>query len=699
VKAFVSTLYGSRAATALLGRARAGNLARLRLAFLAFAGFNTVVVTIMITAAGRPGLRLAGAAAALGLLALWIVGFRRERFALASEVLEAAAIFATVCAIGQPEKTYGIFYTALFFRSLYGSVPRTIARAGLYLAVLISGVVATQASIDFSVQIAPHAFAFLFTGLVMRLVAVTLARYERALVRERALRKLASELAGTQTDDEMGEVVIDALRTLVMSDPTARVTVSRGDVEALTVVAAAGSDADIVGTGRIYPSRFPQEWLDDLLAGRPVHPQPTGGPQPISFSSKRAVTLVPLRIGGHLAGLLAYSSDRGVPDDLTEVLGTLGSQVSVWLERSESAREAGRIEDRFRALVQNGTDIVALGGPDGRIEYISPSVEAVLGYRPAEITGKDGFDFVHPDDVDDVMHALFHVVQTPGTQPPVLCRAITADGEVRSLEMILSNQLDNEALGAIVVNARDVTERRRVEDALVETDRERARLLRHLVGAQEEERKLIAGDIHDDSIQVMSAAAIRLGMLRKYLKEPKPLELLDKLETSVESSISRLRQLMFSLRPPALDRDGLASAVREQLEMVAEDCGFEWTLASDLESEPSSEVRVNIFRIAQEALANIRKHAHASSVTVRLIRVNDGILTSITDDGRGFNKDAIAHHSARGHLGITSMRERAELAGGYHRITSTPSGGTRVEFWMPDVAGGDGDDQELERAS
>jgi len=216
-------------------------------------------------------------------------------------------------------------------------------------------------------------------------------------------------------------------------------------------------------------------------------------------------------------------------------------------------------------------------------------------------------------------------------------------------------------------------------------DRERASLLRHLVIAQEDERKSIASDIHDDSIQEMSAVAIRLGILRKHLLNQSALETLTKVETSVDSAIGRLRRLMFSLRPPALDHEGFVPALRQQLISTAEESDFSWELTSDLIEEPPVEVRVQAFRITQEAIANVRKHAEAKNVAIDIAAKDGGIFVQVHDDGVGFVPERL--HQAVGHIGVTSMRERAELTGGTYSIDSAPGLGTTVQFWIPNAIG------------
>ena len=232
---------------------------------------------------------------------------------------------------------------------------------------------------------------------------------------------------------------------------------------------------------------------------------------------------------------------------------------------------------------------------------------------------------------------------------------------------------------------RDVSERKKTELALLElvrkTGRERQELLAHLVRAQEVERLRIASEIHDDSIQAMTAAGLRLQQMRKRLSSQAELESLDKLETALQESISRLRHLMFNLRPFALDRSGLAAALRAQFPQLQNGGSTRFQLEDHFTSEPPPETRVNLYRIAMEALANVRKHAGANHVRVRLENADRGWRVQIADDGSGFAPNG--NGSAPGHLGLTAMRERAQIAGGWWTLESQPGDGTSVTFWLP----------------
>ncbi len=243
----------------------------------------------------------------------------------------------------------------------------------------------------------------------------------------------------------------------------------------------------------------------------------------------------------------------------------------------------------------------------------------------------------------------------------------------------------------VVVAHENVTERKLAERKLLqslhlleEVDRRRRSLLARLVSVQEDERERIAEGIHDDSIQVMSMVSLRLSVLRKQLREPESLQIVKAIEDTVRLSIRRLRHLLFEVRPLTLER-GLASALRTYLEEQQSGGGPEFTLETSLAREPAQDTRVILYRIAQEALTNARKHARATLLMVELEERDDGFLVRIADDGIGF--DPRQQPTDPKHLGIHSMWERAEMAGGWWRVESEPGAGTTVEFWIPDELG------------
>jgi signal transduction histidine kinase len=217
---------------------------------------------------------------------------------------------------------------------------------------------------------------------------------------------------------------------------------------------------------------------------------------------------------------------------------------------------------------------------------------------------------------------------------------------------------------------------------LQQVNEHRRGLLEHIVTAQEEERSRIAGDVHDDPVQRIVALNMRLQLLRRVLEEPEQVEVVDRLLDSARGCISSMRHLLFELRPPILDERGLGAALREYLQEREPD--FTYRVADLVESRPPSRSVIVLYRIAQEALANVYKHAEADNVEVTIAEDAGGLLVTIQDDGVGFAGE-VPMVNAPGHMGLSSMRERAELQGGWCEILSLPDNGTTVRFWIPDA--------------
>jgi PAS domain S-box-containing protein len=241
---------------------------------------------------------------------------------------------------------------------------------------------------------------------------------------------------------------------------------------------------------------------------------------------------------------------------------------------------------------------------------------------------------------------------------------------------------------AAVLSIRDITEQQRAQfvlelglDVLHAADREREALLGHLIRAQEDERARIAAAIHDDTIQVLSAASLLTGQLRLRLHEPGQLQVLARLERTLTMSMARLRQLIFDLRPVAADNTSVAATLRAYLDDMRADTGIAYRFDDTRTTQATAHANTVIYRTAREALTNVRKHARAATVQVQLLDVAHGLLARITDDGVGYSPADVEDRA--GHLGLILMRERVQAAGGWCRIESAPGHGTTVEFWVP----------------
>ncbi len=212
---------------------------------------------------------------------------------------------------------------------------------------------------------------------------------------------------------------------------------------------------------------------------------------------------------------------------------------------------------------------------------------------------------------------------------------------------------------------------------------EEHRLIEKLIDAQEEERKLVAFDLHDGLIQQMVGARYYLTNCREQcgMNQQGGCDGLQLGCDTLTEAIIEGRRIVEGLRPAVLDDLGLAAAIEEVAQSTARAVGLELTLdIQSIPSEPDKTVGVTVFRIAQEALNNIRKHADAHHIQLTMHNGN-GIDLMIADDGKGFDPSST---SGEGHgLGITTMKERATLIHGICEIESTQGQGTRIHVWVP----------------
>jgi PAS domain S-box-containing protein len=344
----------------------------------------------------------------------------------------------------------------------------------------------------------------------------------------------------------------------------------------------------------------------------------------------------------------------------------------------------------FRLLVQGVVDYaIFMLDPRGHIVTWNAGAERIKGYAPEEIIGKHFSVFYPPEDNADGKPAReLEQAIADGHLEDEGWR-VRKDGTRFWANVVITTLYDDHGvLRGFGKVTRDLTERRVAEQALAE----RRRLLSHLVQAQELERRRIAWDVHDDSIQSMVAVGMRLQLLAGRLPEEHR-GTLEKLDDAVRATVSRLRTLVFQLRPTSIDRHGLVATLNDFLRDVVTGWGVVPLVHDELTEEPPTETAITIFRICQEAITNVRKHAGATSLDIYLSTVDGGTTTRVVDDGIGFRQRE-APPEPMEHFGLIEMRERAETAGGWWSVTGSPEQGTTVEFWLP--GSGDNPDQAAE---
>lgn len=232
-------------------------------------------------------------------------------------------------------------------------------------------------------------------------------------------------------------------------------------------------------------------------------------------------------------------------------------------------------------------------------------------------------------------------------------------------------------IGGILLFSEVVTERKRAEEAL-------RGLPGRLLDAQEEERRRIARELHDELGQVVTAAKLSLEAVERRAT-PREAEKLRPALSALERALAASRDLAVELRPSVLDDLGLAPALRWHVDRFVRATGLATHLAIEIgEARLSPEIETVCFRVAQEALTNAARHGAATEVWLALQRQGDRLTLSVRDDGRGFDPEAAWARAARGEaLGLVGMRERASLVGGELEVRSRPGGGSEVRVVLP----------------
>lgn len=216
-----------------------------------------------------------------------------------------------------------------------------------------------------------------------------------------------------------------------------------------------------------------------------------------------------------------------------------------------------------------------------------------------------------------------------------------------------------------------------------EKEAARQLLLESLVTAQESERSRLARELHDQSGQTLAHLLVRLKTLEGKIPEENLQEDLKSIQEIVSFSIDQLSEISYRLRPPALEEFGLGTALWSLLEQMILESGLELEYSNNLTTDLSQEISVVLFRIAQEALTNVLRHAKAKRVSVSLENHADRVMMVIEDDGVGFEPDQLSGKPTNRHLGLISMTERAEIVGGDLQVDTNQGAGTKLQVQVP----------------
>jgi PAS domain S-box-containing protein len=386
-------------------------------------------------------------------------------------------------------------------------------------------------------------------------------------------------------------------------------------------------------------------------------------------------------------GVLGAHTARRRRFDQEEVhfLQTVANILAEAIEHKRALDELQQSETKFRGLLESAADGIVIANARGEIEMINAHLEKLTGYRGKELIGQP-VEILVPESFSGHESYRLNYLKEPRArmmgdkrQPlPVRCK----DGSEFLAEIsLVPLQL---VTGTIVsVTIRDVSDRVRAERNSRETQERLRNLASRLHAAREEERTRVAREIHDELGQSLTGLKMDLSWLLGRMPRAwkKVRERVRAMITLVETTIVFVRGLATSLRPAILDDLGLAAAIEWQLQgyVARSGCGYKLELPR-ARIKPDSHRDTTVFRIFQEALTNIARHARADAVEVALRRADAHLILTIKDNGVGIPRQKLTDNLS---LGLIGMRERAAAIGGEFQIESERHKGTRITLTIP----------------
>ena len=366
---------------------------------------------------------------------------------------------------------------------------------------------------------------------------------------------------------------------------------------------------------------------------------------------------------------------RAVRDETGKILFYEGTARDI-TQRKQAEQALRESEERFRELFENSKDALYVHDMGGCFTSVNRAAERLSGYTREELIGQHFSIFLNPEYQRHIRGHLERKADEP-SETTYETEIVTKHG--RPVPVEISSRLifaDGAAVG-VQGCLRDVSERKRVQAA--------ARTYsRRLIEAQEGERRRMSRELHDQVGQILTAVKMNLHALRQKCSAPEILSSIEDNMKVIDEAVDQVRDLSVDLRPLLLDDFGLVVAVRWYLDRQAKSCGVpaDFTTHSLGEDDRfSSELETACFRIVQEAVTNVARHAHASRISVVLERVGQDLILLISDDGAGFDTKALRVRGAT--LGLRSMEERVQAMGGSITIDSAPDLGTAICARIP----------------
>jgi len=342
----------------------------------------------------------------------------------------------------------------------------------------------------------------------------------------------------------------------------------------------------------------------------------------------------------------------------------------------------------YRIIFERAPIGIDLVDRNGKPLYVNQALQQMLGYSEEELRAMRFPDYTHPDDRESSLHLVSSLLDGKSEHLDLEKRYIRKDGTMIWAHTSVSAVREpNGDLQYFIEMVKDTTEQKGGEAALKQSEAQLHDLTARMAKIMEEERKGLARELHDRVGQNLTALNINLNIIKEQLPAESTGHLEARLEDAmnlVEETAVGIRDVMGNLRPEVLDDYGLLAALRWYGERFSRQTGLEVKVTAE---QPNTrfapDTEITLFRIAQEAMVNVVKHARAERISIHLESNGATIRMTISDNGAGFDPAAAERPDDGCGWGLISMRERAHSIGGHLRIESSPGNSTKVVVEVP----------------
>jgi PAS domain S-box-containing protein len=518
-----------------------------------------------------------------------------------------------------------------------------------------------------------------------------LGRSRTALARrldvERSLREISGQLTRVRDPGQLLRLVVDEAARLIEADAVAlelldpaagrtRWAYDAGiDDPALHALIREGQPADrgLIG---LALRRRATVCTGDYLEDR----QFTHLPEADDFIRAlgiRSMIAAPLVADAAPLGFLDLYSRRpnAFGREELEIVEAFGDQVSIALVNSRLDEAVRASERRFRFLLENSPDIVFSVGPRGTFTFLSDSLERITGWGTAELLGRHFRRLIEPESLPEALARWAAIRADPSILQSFRVGLRARDGSTIPAEVNAVGVVADGRFAGTQGSVRDLGERDRLERDL----RSRAAEL-----AASEERARLARELHDSVTQALFSMTLqtRAAELLLHSDPTAAAEKLAALRELQRDALAEMRSLVFELRPGGIAEQGLVHALRTHATAIQGRIGLPVEFEADVPADaprPAPEVEEAIYRVAQEALHNVVRHASARHVRLALSQDPSQIRIVIADDGVGFDPTAVP----KGHIGLDGMQARMTRLGGRLEIETRRGEGTRIKATVP----------------